>query len=290
MVTINAQQRICIIGMIPDFPEDSVRAFLADQGYELVSAVDKDLDLLIIGEEQDASVIQKAKEFDITCFLWNEFLAEDALTNYQAILEVMSHFPGVWIDKGLILRKLGRFEDALACFDQTPSIAQNPAGSVTSWERDTYASNIVWAWANKGVIFADYLEKATEALSCFEEALQRISESDTFETIKKFVVWALKDSHGLTTLEQKLATGKFHPKDEETLRRSIDVHFMPDRLHEPASYRKAVCLDCSREMDVSYPKESSWSSQYTKHYQSRRPLTCHICNSTRIKIWRDHRW
>jgi tetratricopeptide (TPR) repeat protein len=75
---------------------------------------------------------------------------EDAIINYDKVIELNPSFVGAWNNKGIALYRLTKYEDAINCYDKAIEI--NP--------------NHVNAWYNKAKAFRDlaqsYLNKANE--------------------------------------------------------------------------------------------------------------------------------
>ena len=67
---------------------------------------------------------------------------------------IYPHTAGAWTNKGAALLDLGRYEEALACFDK--ALAVNP--------------KLGEAWCNKGSVLSR-LGKCEEALACLDKAL-----------------------------------------------------------------------------------------------------------------------
>ena len=61
-----------------------------------------------------------------------------------------------WINKGVSLRNLGKYQEAIVCYDR--AIAINPRQAE--------------AWNNKGAVLGGYLGKHQEALICYNKALK----------------------------------------------------------------------------------------------------------------------
>ena len=74
---------------------------------------------------------------------------------YEKALEINLENDETWANKGVLLRKLGKYEEALECFEKALEI--NP--------------EFADAWKWKGIILED-LKKPEESLKCYKKALK----------------------------------------------------------------------------------------------------------------------
>ena len=80
---------------------------------------------------------------------------QEALDCFERGLDIDPHISYLWQNKGLALRALGREREALVCYDRSIEIAPGD-------------SNL---WKNKGYVLVD-LGRYDEALACFEQGLK----------------------------------------------------------------------------------------------------------------------
>ncbi len=101
---------------------------------------------------------------------------QEALESYQKALESDNHFYEALVGKGNVLHILGKYQDALSAFDQAIEIRP-----------EDYQ-----VWYNRGILLTQYLNNNQEALKSFDKALQ---QKDDF-----YPAWFNK---GLVLLELK---------------------------------------------------------------------------------------
>ncbi len=108
---------------------------------------------------------------------------------YDKVLEIDPKFAAAWNNKGLALRKLGRYDEAVECYDKALKIKPKFAAA---WNNKGFAlSNLgryeeeiecynkaieidpkdAAAWYNKGVVLDD-LGRYEEAIECYDRALK----------------------------------------------------------------------------------------------------------------------
>jgi len=80
---------------------------------------------------------------------------EEALKCYEELIKINPNYAEVWYAKGVVLRSLGRNEDAIKCYDEAIKI--NP--------------NYAEAWVGKGMALAN-LGRNEDALKCYDEAIK----------------------------------------------------------------------------------------------------------------------
>ena len=80
---------------------------------------------------------------------------EEAIKCFDKVLEIAPKNALVWNSKGLALHNLGRYEEAIKCFDKALEI--EPKNALT--------------WNNKGLALHN-LGRYEEAITCFDKALE----------------------------------------------------------------------------------------------------------------------
>jgi tetratricopeptide (TPR) repeat protein len=86
---------------------------------------------------------------------------EEAIASYDKALEVKSDNYEAWNNRGIALRRLGRFEEAIASYDKALEV-----------KSDNYE-----AWNNRGIALAD-IGRFEEAITGYEKALQFKPDDD----------------------------------------------------------------------------------------------------------------
>ncbi len=80
---------------------------------------------------------------------------EEAIECFDKAIELNPNFAPAWNNKGVALAKLGKYEEAIKCYDKALEIDPN----------------YYYAWNNKGVALAK-LGRYEEAIKCYEKAIQ----------------------------------------------------------------------------------------------------------------------
>lgn len=95
-----------------------------------------------------------------------EFLNQETLvnqSNFDSATNIDNNYVSAWNDKGVALMELGKFQDALKCFEQV--IRLEPSDNM--------------AWYNRGYVLL-ILEEYQEAVNTFDLFLGRQSPRMTF--------------------------------------------------------------------------------------------------------------
>ena len=117
---------------------------------------------------------------------------EKQVKYYTKALEINPKYDRAWSFKGFALNNLGRYEEAIICYDKLLEINPNDALVALIWNKKCLALNDlkryeeaiecfdrvleikpkdVNAWHNKGIVFIN-LKRNEEAIKCFDNALE----------------------------------------------------------------------------------------------------------------------
>ena len=99
---------------------------------------------------------------------------KEALGCYDKALSIDPGLVGAWLNKGAVFGKLGNYKEALGCYDKAVGI--NPKN--------------VHAWFNKGVALINLGRKPEETIGCFEQVIERASPRDSalVEQAKRLII------------------------------------------------------------------------------------------------------
>lgn len=140
-------------------------------------------------------------QFETAEELFNQGKYEEAIKNYNKIIEIDSDFFKAWLSKGLALQNLGKNEEAIICYDKC--IEMNPRNS---WPWNNKGSALIslgkyneairfldksieiapknsLAWSNKGAALR-YLGKFEDAIECFDKCIE-LRPRDSFNWAEK---------------------------------------------------------------------------------------------------------
>jgi tetratricopeptide (TPR) repeat protein len=123
--------------------------------------------------EESISTCEQAINLAPDAYLWNEkgnaLLAlnrqEEALESYQKAIEIKSDYSAPWYHQGIVLKEMGKVDQALNNFDQAID-GDGDFGKVT----------IADAWGQKCTIFAEERRYHQEAFTACDQRVQLVSD------------------------------------------------------------------------------------------------------------------
>jgi len=157
---------------------------------------------------------------------------EEAIACYDKALEIDPKDESAWYNKGVDLAKLGKYEEAIACYDKALEI--NP-------KKES-------AWCNKGWTLGE-LGKYEEAIACYDKALEIDPKKESAWYNKGIDLGELgKYEEAIVCYDKAL---EINPKKESAwYNKGID-------LGELGKYEEAIaCYD--KALEINPKKESAW--------------------------------
>ena len=120
---------------------------------------------------------EKEKSANV-CNLENSRKYEEAIKNYDNVLELTPDYAAAWYHKGSCLSSLKRFQQAISSYDKAIEIEPNNANT----------------WYNKGCSLAE-LDRYGEALSSYDKALEIEPSHNQAKTNRHNIVSNIVLSH-----------------------------------------------------------------------------------------------
>ena len=183
---------------------------------------------------------------------------QEAIACYNRVLEINPRDAGAWSNKGNALNKLGKLQEAVDCYDRALEI--NPRYAVT--------------WSNKGVALYN-LGKIQEAVDCYDRALEINPRFEKAWNNKGNALGDLgKYQEAVDCYDRAL---EINPRLEEAWNNKGVA------LDDLGKYQEAVdCYD--RALEINPRLEEAWSSKGTALAELGKPQDAIGCFDRALEI------